>query len=259
MSVCVQNLNFSYTKKRVLKGVDFCVDSGQLVCLLGPNGVGKSTLFRCILGLLRGYSGAAYIDGQDIGRLSPKQLARLVAYIPQSHAPAFNYSVLDMTLMGTTPQLSAFVTPGKREIDLAEAALARLDILHLRDRSFLHTSGGEQQLVLIARALAQQAKVLVMDEPTANLDYGNQIRVLDQVKALSKNGYTIIQSTHHPDQAFLYADVVLAMMDGKILAKGSPQQIINAGLIRDLYGVDVIVHSLFEDSVRVCIPRSVVS
>ncbi len=260
MSVTVENLTFAYSDRRIiLEDISFDVDSGKMLCVLGPNGVGKSTLFRCILGLLGKYQGRITIDEIDIKTMKPKQLARHVAYIPQSHIPVFNYSVFDVALMGTNAMIGTFSTPGQKENGYVEEALELVGITHLKDRPFLNISGGERQLVLIARALAQRAKVLIMDEPTANLDYGNQVRVLSQVKRLSRQGYTVIQSTHHPDQAFLYADEVLALLDGKILSYGSPAKTIDEGLIKSLYGVDVVVERLHSDRARVCIPKELVS
>jgi iron complex transport system ATP-binding protein len=257
MSITVSDLSFAYQDKRVLSDVSLHASSGELTCIIGPNGVGKSTLFRCILGILKSYSGTAKVNDIDIKTLTPKQLARMAAYIPQSHAPVFHYSVLDMTLMGTTALMSAFATPKREEIKVAEEALKRLGIYHLRDRDFAKTSGGERQLVLIARALAQQAKILIMDEPTANLDYGNQIRVLEQVKLLAKQGYTIIQSTHQPDQAFFYADHVLALKEGRIFVSGTPKEVMDEKLIFDLYGVKVKIQSIQNDTIRFCIPENV--
>ena len=145
--------------------------------------------------------------------------------------PRFYFSVFDMILMGTTAQLSRFVSPGKAQAALAEAALERLGIQHLRDRGCGNISGGERQLVLLARAIAQQAKLLVMDEPSANLDFGNKLRVMKTVKSLTDDGYTIIQSTHDPDQAYLYSDKILALYGGKVLAWGTPRDTISNSLI----------------------------
>ena len=255
MSIEVKDLSFSYRKGvPVLHDVSFRLRNGDFICLLGPNGVGKSTLFKCMLGLLRSYGGTIKIDGENIRKLTQKQLARKVAYIPQSTAPVFNYTVADVVLMGTTSLVSGFASPGAREKAFAEQALETLHIPHLRDRMFMQISGGERQLVLIARALAQRANILFMDEPTANLDYGNQIRVLEQVHRLSRQGYTVIQSTHNPEQAFLFADQVLAVKDGTIAAQGSPNAVMDAALISALYGIEAEVVSIKDDKMRVCIP-----
>lgn len=254
MSIEVSNLNFSYGDQRILKNISFSVKSGDLVCVLGPNGVGKSTLFRNILRLLPQYTGTITIDRRDTSSFNIGEMARLIAYIPQSHAPVFNYSVFDMVLMGTTVNTSPISAPGYRQRELVEAALYKLGIMKLRDRSFAKISGGERQLTLIARALVQETKILIMDEPTANLDYGNQIKVLTQVKNLAGEGYTIIQATHQPDQAFLFADDVLALKDGEILAQGTPKEIIHTDFINTLYDVEVDVQSLYNDKMRVCVP-----
>ena len=254
MSLEIRDLRFSYGEHEVLKGLSFTAEYGQLLSVLGPNGVGKSTLFRCILGLLKPSGGECLIDGKSTAGLSAKDLASRIASIPQSHYPTFNFSVLDMVLMGTTAQVNAMSVPGKRQIKLAKEALKRLGIGHLARRGYTNISGGERQLVLIARAMAQQAKILIMDEPSANLDYGNRTRVMQTVRSLAREGYTIIQSTHDPDQAFLYSDKVLAIQDGQVLALGSPQDTITSELISKLYGVEVEVCSLKDDRMRVCVP-----
>jgi len=255
LSVQVKNLSFSYGENPVLKDVSFTANDGELMAVLGPNGVGKSTLFRCMLGLLREYEGETLIDGENIRNMSARELARRVAYIPQSHYPAFNYSVFDMVLMGTISQVSGVSSPGKKQIELVNRAMDRLKISHLKTRGYTQISGGERQLTLIARALAQEAKVLIMDEPTSNLDYGNQLRVMAEIKSLAEEGYTIIESTHSPDQAFMYADRILAILDGRVLALGPPRETIDGELIRKLYGVDVEIHSFRNDSIRICVPN----
>lgn len=254
MRMKVENLHFSYGSHEVLKGVSFGVEDSGFVSVLGPNGAGKSTLFRCMLGLLEPSEGSVHICGRNIRQMPPAELAHRVAYIPQSHTPVFNFSVFDMVLMGTTAQLSRFSAPGKKEAALAEAAMERIGISHLRNRGCGSISGGERQLALIARAMAQQAKILVMDEPSASLDYGNKLRLMETVKGLTREGYTVIQSTHDPDQAYLYSDRILALYDGKLLAQGTPRETISSSLISTLYGVDVAVCSMHRDDVRVCIP-----
>lgn len=240
----------------MLKDISFKAEPGELVAILGPNGVGKSTLFRCMLGLLKNYKGDTLIKGCSAKKLQADELAREVAYIPQHHYPSFNFSVLDMVLMGTTSQVSHSSSPGREQIATAERALEKLNISHLKEKSYTHISGGEQQLVLVARAMAQKAKILIMDEPSSNLDFGNQFRIMSKVKSLTADGYTIIESLHNPDQAYMYADRIIAMKDGRIISDGPPGETMDAELIRELYGVDVKVHSLRHDKIRICVPNN---
>ena len=239
MSISVQNLCFSYGKRRVLNNVNLEIGNGEMLCLLGPNGVGKSTLFNCILGLLTPESGAVKIDGETLTDIGIRELARKIAFVPQSHAPTFNYSVFDMVLMGTTARVGGLSSPGSEQMKLADEALERVGITHLRERGYMHISGGERQLTLIARALAQQSDVIIMDEPTANLDYGNQLRVLIRIRELVREGITVIQSTHNPEHAFLFADRVVALIDGCVAADGPPSESVTEELIEALYGVRV--------------------
>lgn len=257
MSIAIKNLCFSYGTHEVLKEISFTAEYGQFLSVLGPNGVGKSTLFRCMLGLLTPTGGSTAIDGVDIAGMTAAKLARHIAYIPQSHSPVFNFPVFDMVLMGTTAQMGNFSSPGKAQEEQASLALERLGISHLKNRGYSNISGGERQLTLIARAIAQQAKILVMDEPSANLDFGNRIRVMQTVQNLTDDGYCVIQSTHDPDQAYLYSDRILALYDGKVLAFGSPRETICDSLISTLYGVEVEVKSIRDDDVRVCVPKSI--
>lgn len=256
MSLEVKNLSFAYGSHQVLRSISFSLEKGQVLSVLGPNGVGKSTLFQCILGLQKPQSGQILVDGQPVTDLSPRELAKKIAYIPQSHSPAFQFSVLDMVLMGTAAQLGLFSAPGKKQVQAAEAILAQMGISHLANRSYAHISGGERQLCLIARAMIQEARILILDEPSANLDYGNRLRVMQTLRALAKEGYAVIQSTHDPDQAYLYSDQILALSGGQVLAWGTPQATISNSLISQLYGVEVEVCSLQEDTFRVCVPAS---
>jgi len=254
MSILVKDVSFYYDQKPVLQQIGFTALPGELLAVLGPNGAGKSTLFKCMLGLLR-YNGSIRINGKEASALSARELAAEIAYIPQSHSQTFNFSVFDMVLMGTTAQVDLLHAPGAKQYQQAEAALQKMNILALAERGFEQISGGEAQLVLIARALAQGAKTLIMDEPTASLDYGNALHVLRQIQALTQEGYTVLFSTHNPDHALSYAHQVLALQDGKIAALGPSRQVITAELLNQLYGVQVSVESFQNDKVRVCIPK----
>ena len=220
----VEHLRFSFGAREVLRGVDLRAEPGELVFVLGANGAGKTTLFRCILGLLPGYQGCVRVDGCDVSSLAPRALAKKIAYIPQTSHMIFPYTALELVLMGTNRRLGLFSAPGRRERAIAMEALEELGIADYAHRSFAELSGGEQQLVLAARALAQQARLLLMDEPTSALDFGNQVRVLERVSALTLRGYTVLLSCHNPQHAMLYAQRVVALHDGLVAADGPPDQ-----------------------------------
>ena len=236
MSLSVRDLCFAYKNTPVLDHIGFSAESGELLAILGPNGVGKTTLFRCILGEQKRYSGTVGIDGTDARTLSAREIAHRIAYIPQTHGMTFRFTVRDTVLMGTSHTLSPFASPGKAQERIAMEALDRLGIAGLSDRSFDTLSGGEQQLVYVARALAQQARILLMDEPTSSLDYGNQLRVLSAVKGLARDGYTVLLSTHNPQHALWYADRVLALHDGRVAAFGETKAVLSSALLKTLYG-----------------------
>ena len=254
MSIDVAHLSFSYGSREILHDLSFSIPDGCLVNVLGPNGVGKSTLFRCILGLNQNYSGTITVNGKDMRSLSIKERAREISYIPQSHSPVYDYEVLDVVLMATGADLKMLTNPGCSQRKRAYEALERIGIQDFARRLYTQISGGEQQLVLVARALAQNARTIVMDEPTSALDYGNTMRVLSCVRQLAREGLSIIQSTHNPDHAFLYSDKTLVLKDGRVNAYGDPRDVITSELISGLYSIEVEVNSLYGDKVRVCVP-----
>lgn len=254
MSIEAKGLGFSYGGCEVLRNVSFTVPDGALACVLGPNGAGKTTLFRCILGLVEPNAGTVCVDKRPIAGLDVAERARLMAFVPQAHDQAFDYEVLDVVLMSSAARLGFFRSPGARERRGALDALERVGVGHLSRRSFLSLSGGERQLVLIARALAQGARVLVMDEPTSALDFGNTARVMRVIRALAEGGFSIVASTHAPELAYLYADMVIALAGGAVRVQGPPGEVITAEHLHELYGVDVEVASLFDDRARACVP-----
>lgn len=246
MSVDVRDLSFSYGKQALLQKVSFSAQAGEVIAVLGPNGVGKSTLFRCMLGFLKPQAGEILAEGKPLSAYSQKELAKQIAYIPQSYSPAFDYTVKESVLMGLTAQLGLFASPGRQEEEKALSILESLGMGDLADRSCAKISGGERQLMLLARALIQEARVLLMDEPTASLDYGNSCRVMERVRALGRAGYTVIFSTHDPNQALHYASRVLAMEAGSILADGRPEAVLTEETLSRLYRVQVAVRTVEE-------------
>lgn len=256
MSVELRRLSFAYGDRPVLNELSFSLPDGALLAVLGPNGAGKTTLFRCMLRLLTGYSGEILLNGEPSRMLSRRRMAQLAAYVPQSVTPTFSYTVLETVLMGLAGALALLERPGRAELERAHAALAQLGIDELAQRGIDTLSGGERQLVLLARALVQDARLLIMDEPTANLDFGNQHRVLQQVSALAKQGYAVVFSTHDPDQALRYASHVLALRDGSVAAFGPTDEVLTAELIESLYGTPVrlVATGTPHGSVRSCVP-----
>ena len=238
-SLKVSNLSFAYDQEMILNDLSFSAAGGELISILGPNGVGKSTLFRCILGLLNRYDGDILIANKNAKKIQAREMAKLVAYIPQSHVLTFNYSVLDMVLMGSANRISSIGRPKKQEKAEAKEALEKIGILDLEERGFNHLSGGEQQLVMLARAVMQNTPIWILDEPLANLDYGNQISILQQLKRLAADGYLILQSIHNPNQAYQFSDRIIGLSEGRIIADGNPKQIMNNALIKALYGNQV--------------------
>lgn len=238
-ALCVNDLRFAYGRHSVLNGITFGVSAGEMVFVLGKNGAGKSTLFKCLLGQNKKESGTIEIEGRPIESYKPRSLAKCVAYIPQAGSPTFNYTVRQMVVMGRTVHLPPFSSPTREDEDIVTDALSRMSILDLADKGFEEISGGERQLALIARALVQQGTILLMDEPTSNLDYGNQLRVLKNVKDLTASGITVLVSSHNPQHALLFGDRVIAIDGGTILSAGTPKDVLDAGLVRKLYGVDV--------------------
>jgi iron complex transport system ATP-binding protein len=231
----VENLSYGFPRKRVGEGFTFALRENEAMAVLGPNGAGKTTLFRTLLGLLPPHTGSIKLNGKLLETYSRTALARTMTYVPQAHDSYFPFRVRDVVLMGRTAHLGAFSTPGRRDRELADQALHQLHIDHLSDCPFDEISGGEQQLALIARALATEAKLFVMDEPTANLDYGNQLLILDEIARLKAAGNTILFCTHHPEQAARCADTVLMTRDGKVLALGPAHGLITADNVKTLY------------------------
>ena len=255
----VDGLSFGYASaRRVLKDISFSLPEGKILALLGPNGTGKTTLLRCLLGLLRPDGGRIDLLGRNVVHLPARHRARLMAYVPQSSFLTFPYEVLEVVMMGRLPHLGFGASPSRADRLEVERALEDLDIGHLAGSLFQKLSGGEKQLVLIARALAQKAGLLVLDEPTANLDFFNQTRTLKMLQSLAGQGRTVLWTTHSPDQALLVSDRLVMVKDGLVYAQGRPDEVITSHSLSGLYGLNSVVveTSVFSAGkpVKVCVP-----
>ena len=253
----INDAEFSYNGSgRIFTDVNLSLENGDVMCILGPNGTGKSTLIKCMNGLLKLNSGKIFLDNQNIYSMKKNDLAKIIGYIPQSHNSVFAFSVFDVVLMGRAPHLSLTSVPGEKDYKIAEDSLKSLGILHLRDKSFIEISGGERQMVLLARVLAQQPKILLLDEPTSHLDFGNQIRTLDVINDLSKRGLSVIMTSHFPDHAFLSSNKVAIMNRGTIMDIGAPESVITEDNMRSAYGIDVKILEVDEHR-KACIPMPI--
>ncbi len=240
MILSAEQLSFSYPGgEKLLNGLSFAVKSGEFVSVLGPNGAGKTTLFRCLLGALPDFSGRILLDGKDLNDWTPKERAAKLAYLPQSHRFGFHYTVREVVLMGLSRRLSAFAAPGEKEEKMALDALKRVHAEGLQDRDFSELSGGEQQLVLIARALAQNAGLLILDEPTSALDFGNRIHILSLLRELTREGYGVLLSSHEPQHALDFSDKVLALSGDGTAFFGPTGEVLTEKLLLNLYGISV--------------------
>lgn len=254
MRLQADNLSFGFPEHPVGRDVSLSIDPGEVLCLLGPNGSGKTTLFRTLLGLLPPQGGRVCLGGEDIGHLRRGEIARRIAYVPQALAAVFPYRAIDIVLMGRTAHRGLFSGPTSEDVTIARRALDDLRIGALAERDVARLSGGQRQLVIVARALAQAAPLIVMDEPTASLDFGNQVTVLAEVQRLARRGKGVILSTHDPDQAFAVATHVALMNHGEIVASGAPADVLTVANLKGVYGVDVSVERLSEGQM-VCAPR----
>jgi iron complex transport system ATP-binding protein len=256
MTLAARDLSFGYPGREVGRGLELELGGGEVLCVLGPNGAGKTTLLRTLLGLIPALGGSVRESGRDLARLPRASIARALAYVPQASASPFDFTLLELVEMGRTAHLGAFAPPGRKDRDIALGALERLGIGGLAQRALATVSGGERQLALIARALASEALILVMDEPTAGLDFGNQSRVLEEIARLRASGIAVLLCSHDPDHAFLVADRVLLLEAGRVLAQGDTAQVLVAENLSRLYGVTVHVTDVEtpEGRRRVCIP-----
>ena len=256
--LAIEALHCGYHGRCVIGDLSFSLRGGDLLCLLGPNGVGKTTLFKTVLGLLPALGGQIRLDGKPLADWPRKRLAQYIGYVPQAHAAPFPFLVEDVVAMGRTAHLGLSGSPSRADHAIAAGALQTLGLSALARARYTEISGGQRQLVLIARALAQQPRLLVMDEPTSNLDYGNQLKVLAHVRRIvDEQGIGVMLTTHHPNHALLYGSLVLALDAQCGATLGTPHAVITEEYLRSTYGVEAELHDIVSrggQQRRWCVP-----
>jgi len=239
MSLHASALAYGYRERKIGRDIALDLAGGEVLALLGPNGHGKTTLLKTLLGLLPAKGGTLALDGEPLAALSVGERARALAYVPQVHAGTFAFSVREIVLMGRTARSSLFAAPSRHDREMVQAMLQRLGIEHLSSRPYTEISGGERQLVMIARALAQEPRYVILDEPTASLDFGNQGKVMSQIRRLAGEGLGVLFTTHDPNQALRYADRALLLREGRALASGRAVDLLTPERLAALYGVAI--------------------
>jgi iron complex transport system ATP-binding protein len=245
----VKNLSFGYGKENLFSGLELQIKAGEVYCLLGPNGCGKTTLLDCVLGILKPRQGGIYLDGKNIKNLKREMVARQIAYVPQSHEKTFPYKVAEIVLMGRAAYTKMFAAPAAEDLAMAEEALEMVGIGRLKERRYTELSGGEGQLVMVARALAQKTPLIIMDEPTAHLDYKHELTILETVvKLVREKNLAVIMSTHFPNHTFYFENKklptrVALMSRGGFLATGRPSAVLTEKSLELLYQINARVAS----------------
>lgn len=240
MTIEIKNLNFSYSKKEVLKNINLKFPKGSITSILGPNGIGKSTLLKLISGKEKPIVGEVLIDGINVLSIKKKDLAKKIAYIGQLNSSTFEFLVLDVVLMGRTSSMGYFGTPKIKDKEIALKYLGEMNILHLKDKYYNHLSGGEQQLVLITAALCQESEFIILDEPTSHLDFGKGYKFIEKLKDLSaerKKG--IIFTTHYPDHVLQVGGNCVILSDKNIEVSGNTQDVLNDEILSKIYNIPI--------------------
>jgi iron complex transport system ATP-binding protein len=239
MTLAGRGLTIGYSDRVVGRGLDVALKQGEVLALLGPNGGGKTTLLKTLLGILRPRAGEVAIGGRALARISLRERARLIAYVPQVHVPSFAFTVESVVLMGRTAHGSLFSPPSARDRAVAAGALERFGIAQLAQRPYTMISGGERQLTLLARALAQEPQFVVLDEPTASLDFGNQGRVIREIRTLATSGHGVLFTTHDPNHALAAADRAYLLRRGAQVGEGLVADVLTLDKLSALYGARI--------------------
>lgn len=252
----IENLTCGYERESILEDVNFTIKPGEIVSILGPNGSGKSTLIKSILGLLEPIKGDIYIEGENIKKWDWKERASKIGYIPQYFNSTFQYRAIDIVLMGRTSHLGLMAYPRKKDYKIAENAMEILNINHLKEKIYSKLSGGERQLVKIAQSIAQESKLIIMDEPTSNLDFNNQVMLLKHLKKLSLEGIGIILVTHCPEHALSHSHKVLLVKNRQVFEIDNPKNNLKEGDLKELYDIEleIVEFSKNNENIKMCIP-----
>ncbi len=254
----LKQVSFSYGDTPVLHHIDLLVQEGEMVALLGPNGSGKTTMIKLLSGVLRPTTGDIHLDGSILSRMKRRQVAQRVAVVPQQFSMPFAFTLREVVLLGRTPFLSLFSDEGEQDHRVVQQAIERVGIAALKERFFNELSGGERQKAILAMALAQEPKVLLLDEPTAHLDINHQVEILDLVKRLNREqGVTVIGAMHDLNLAALYFDRLLLLKEGRIFADGTPEKLLTVETIKEVFAASVHVtqHPLTKSPHVVVIPK----
>jgi iron complex transport system ATP-binding protein len=262
----VKEASFSYgcaygrsagKRKKIFTNITFTLKAGQILSILGPNGCGKSTLLNCLAALLTLSSGEILLGGKTQRSLKRKEIARFIGYVPQMSVLSYGYTVRDYVVMGRAPYIGTFGIPKEKEYEIADNALAKMDITHLAERPYTEISGGERQQAAIARVLAQEPRIIMLDEPTSALDYGNQMRMIALLKTLARDGYAVIMTTHTPDHAIMLDDTVALLDRNGSFEAGGVRQIMREDVLSEVYRTPLKMIYVAEAGRTACMAVSV--
>ena len=250
----VRGLRYAYPNgHKVVNDATFTLDEGEVLTILGPNGAGKSTLFNCLANIRKPTAGEILLGGRPMASLSVKEVASVIGYVQQTHIAVFDYTVIYFVMMGRAAKVGMFSRPSEADRQIAMEALETLGIAHLAERSYTAISGGERQLVLIARALTQQPKAILLDEPTSHLDFGRSTLILELVRELKAKGFSVIMTTHDPNHAILLGEKAALLDRAGVLHVGSAEEIVTEENLRPLYQSELHIVEVESLSRKACL------